>query len=706
MAVKDWSTTASNNTAPGSVNFQESQLPSTLNNSMRQVLADMRTHFENGGWIQLHTTVFASSTTFTVASVDVRTTYAVGRRVRAVGSSTGTIYGVITVTAFSSNTTVTVVWDSGNLSSETLAISVSTQDQNGHVDAAMILSGTLNNNRLDADIKAIANLTSAADKLPYFTGSGSADVATFTAAGRALLDDANASAQLTTLGALPLAGGTMTGDLVLDGAPDADLKAATKAYVDNVAGSATDAAASAVTAANFAVKVNGAAAGSDFSAKAHAIGGTGVTDATGSAKEWATEVEDNTVAGSNTFSALHHSAKAAAQATAAASSASTASGHATTAQAAAQGWGAVTTITGATTNLEVADARDYYILDASSNTVTINLPAIGSSDGLLFGFQVHNVDNAISIVRDGSDRINGSAGNYAGLVAVGQVIHFIADNASPDNWLATIVSQSSDATTSAKGVASFSADNFAVSSGVVTIKAGGIVEAEIANDAVGLAQMKAGVDGNIISYDSSGNPVAISTGNDGQVLTSAGAGAQPAFEDASAGSRTLIGNHDFSSAATVTITGMSSDYDLFEIMFSGLELSASGVTSPSMRIGDSSSIRSDSHYDIRSENGETANSTFTMFNEVNATSWSLCASGVGSAAGESFSGVIYLYDLANTDTDPLLTGHQTRRDSASSRGGSIHGMYDSTAFAADRIFIFGQNEALDGGKVAVWGITL
>jgi len=452
MAVKDWSTTASNNTAPGSVNFQESQLPSTLNNSMRQVLADMRTHFENGGWIQLHTTVFASSTTFTVASVDVRTTYAVGRRVRAVGSSTGTIYGVITVTAFSSNTTVTVVWDSGNLSSETLAISVSTQDQNGHVDAAMILSGTLNNNRLDADIKAIANLTSAADKLPYFTGSGSADVATFTAAGRALLDDANASAQLTTLGALPLAGGTMTGDLVLDGAPDADLKAATKAYVDNVAGSATDAAASAVTAANFAVKVNGAAAGSDFSAKAHAIGGTGVTDATGSAKEWATEVEDNTVAGSNTFSALHHSAKAAAQATAAASSASTASGHATTAQAAAQGWGAVTTITGATTNLEVADARDYYILDASSNTVTINLPAIGSSDGLLFGFQVHNVDNAISIVRDGSDRINGSAGNYAGLVAVGQVINFIADDATPDNWLATIISQSSAATATSAGV--------------------------------------------------------------------------------------------------------------------------------------------------------------------------------------------------------------------------------------------------------------
>jgi len=65
------------------------------------------------------------------------------------------------------------------------------------------------------------------------------------------------------------------------------------------------------------------------------------------------------------------------------------------------------------------------------------------------------------------------------------------------------------------------------SSGVIGTAAEGI-----ADDAITLAKMAGGTDGQIITYDASGDPVAVGPGSDGEVLTSTGAGSPPAFEAA------------------------------------------------------------------------------------------------------------------------------------------------------------------------------
>ena len=126
--IGKYDTTAANNTttSSNSVSVAEGMVPSNINNALRDIMADIRQQFNSAEWIEYgdgagtYTPAYASATSFTIAGVNVTSAYHAGRRVKVVASTPGTIYGSITSSSFSSNTTVNVSWDSGNLSDEAI----------------------------------------------------------------------------------------------------------------------------------------------------------------------------------------------------------------------------------------------------------------------------------------------------------------------------------------------------------------------------------------------------------------------------------------------------------------------------------------------------------------------------------------------------------------------------------------------------------
>ena len=130
MTVSSYSTTASSNTAINGVNISEGMSPSDVNNAIREQLKDVRTVWNDKEWFLLGdgdgTTTFtrASATSVTVAS-NITSTHHVGRRVKVIGSATGTIFGKIATSSFSSpNTTLTFTFDSGSINSGDTTVAV------------------------------------------------------------------------------------------------------------------------------------------------------------------------------------------------------------------------------------------------------------------------------------------------------------------------------------------------------------------------------------------------------------------------------------------------------------------------------------------------------------------------------------------------------------------------------------------------------
>jgi uncharacterized protein YjbI with pentapeptide repeats len=182
-----YSITPANNstTSTSSISVAEGMLPSNINNAFRDIMADVRQWYNDGQWIEYgdgsgtYTPTYVSTTAFTIDGVDVTSVYHAGRRIKLIATTPGTIYGTVSSTTFSTNTTVNVTWDSGSLSNEAITnvyVGILSKTNSSipseSIGSTQIADGSITTAKLAAD--AVTNAKIADDSIDsehYVDGS-------------------------------------------------------------------------------------------------------------------------------------------------------------------------------------------------------------------------------------------------------------------------------------------------------------------------------------------------------------------------------------------------------------------------------------------------------------------------------------------------------------------------------------------------------
>ena len=162
--IKDYSTTQANNTSLNSIAVGEGMLPSNLNNAIRALMKNTRDWFNDAQWIEYgdgdasYTATYVSATSFKIAGADVTSNYHAGRRIKITASTPGTIFGTISSSSFSTDTTVVVSFDSGTLSNEAISnvylaalTKTNTSIPEGVISTATLADGSVTTAKLAAD---------------------------------------------------------------------------------------------------------------------------------------------------------------------------------------------------------------------------------------------------------------------------------------------------------------------------------------------------------------------------------------------------------------------------------------------------------------------------------------------------------------------------------------------------------------------------
>lgn len=131
-SIRQWSDSAAgNNGTVAGINFAEGQAPSTVNNSARELMAQVRLFYypDEAGWIDYVNSASMNSQTVVKLTGDLTSAMTQGRRVRIRGGS-ATVYATVLSASFTAETALTIESASGSLSASSSIVGLAAVSAN------------------------------------------------------------------------------------------------------------------------------------------------------------------------------------------------------------------------------------------------------------------------------------------------------------------------------------------------------------------------------------------------------------------------------------------------------------------------------------------------------------------------------------------------------------------------------------------------
>lgn len=228
--------------------------------------------------------------------------------------------------------------------------------------------------------------------------------------------------------------------------------------------------------------------------------------------------------------------------------------------------------------------------------------------------------------------------------------------------------------------------------------------------------LRTGTDGELITWDASGDPATVAVGTATHILTSNGAGAAPTFQAAAGGGAwTLIGSQVASDDASVEQTGLDSTYDVYAIQITNMRPASSGVN-VMMKFGDSGAYYAatgDYTFHIEEMRGGTvaydaSGYDYSGYSEIE---FRVDGYGVANTAPACMNMTAFLHGVSGTTFIPTLVGQYTALNTQESPFafgcGSLYAALSTTnqsAIDMTKFSIRFNSGNIAVGRISTWGI--